>query len=617
MKKVARIALTLTILGSCVGAAACGREFGGTKDDPGSGGAGGEGGDAGNSTGGQDGAPDELSITTSKLPAADYNMPYSARLAGAPEIDDWVWKIVDGELPRGLTLSASGLLSGRPLESGTFEFTVSLSASGLETVERTLTLVVSRKRWLAYLSDEGKLGVDRLYVVDVSNELFRKTMISTGLPDTADVHGYFATRDYYSAKLWPYNTDLSPFARDGRFIAYVADKTATGVDELFVVDVSGASPGDPVRLLLTEHVRSFAWSPSGHEIAALAGEEVVVFHEDDGAWVEEVIEGAPGEGWLEWPLDSVLFVSAAPDAEVRREDGGAFGSFAEVDRIGSVFQVNPENSRVVFQSWDNCGGTAEVVDYAEGTVSARFSGYTQFNPEVTEAVSYSSLMSRFPGIDPEAEPSMTFASYGCHMTWSSDGRYTDAEDSSPGYGYFLLDGESNEAVRIEGQIENQYGYSNRDFSRDAGWYHFGLTGAYVTRLGKDGPGPARTLRPGGQGASSYRDFSPNSAMIFDIFKPTSDSTQIYWSRLDAEDEWSALTAIPLEYATSAEPKRAAWSADGAALAALYGPVGSAVGPTDIYVTLANSSNAKLHKISGYLSCASSTCPRVRWYDFQP
>lgn len=55
-----------------------------------------------------------LSITTTTLPAGTASLPYNASLAASGGVSTRTWSLESGLLPPGITLSASGLLSGTP-----------------------------------------------------------------------------------------------------------------------------------------------------------------------------------------------------------------------------------------------------------------------------------------------------------------------------------------------------------------------------------------------------------------------------------------------------------------------------------------------------------------------
>lgn len=66
---------------------------------------------------------------TSPLPQADLGQPYSHTLTSSGPVTGMVtWAVTAGALPTGLTLNSStGLISGTPTVSGTFNFTISMT----------------------------------------------------------------------------------------------------------------------------------------------------------------------------------------------------------------------------------------------------------------------------------------------------------------------------------------------------------------------------------------------------------------------------------------------------------------------------------------------------------
>lgn len=66
-----------------------------------------------------------LNISTTSLPPAVEGQAYSAQLSATGGSGTYVWSLASGSsLPAGLSLSASGLISGTPSVSGSFSFTV-------------------------------------------------------------------------------------------------------------------------------------------------------------------------------------------------------------------------------------------------------------------------------------------------------------------------------------------------------------------------------------------------------------------------------------------------------------------------------------------------------------
>jgi len=85
--------------------------------------------------------------TNSPLPPAVTGSPYSQTLAAAGGLPPYSWSITTGSLPAGLALGPStGVLSGNPSASGSFNLTVQVSDSGQpvpQTATKAFSLVVS------------------------------------------------------------------------------------------------------------------------------------------------------------------------------------------------------------------------------------------------------------------------------------------------------------------------------------------------------------------------------------------------------------------------------------------------------------------------------------------
>ena len=70
-----------------------------------------------------------LSTTTSSLPQGVVNVPYTATVSASGGLTPYAWNVASGNLPSGLSLSRSGVLSGTPTASGSFSFSVAVSDS--------------------------------------------------------------------------------------------------------------------------------------------------------------------------------------------------------------------------------------------------------------------------------------------------------------------------------------------------------------------------------------------------------------------------------------------------------------------------------------------------------
>jgi hypothetical protein len=87
-----------------------------------------------------------LKITTSQLPAAKVGVAYSASLTASGGVPPYQWKITQGLLPAGLTLSGAGSISGTPTAKGTstFHVRVSDSAQPANKKIKILSITVSK-----------------------------------------------------------------------------------------------------------------------------------------------------------------------------------------------------------------------------------------------------------------------------------------------------------------------------------------------------------------------------------------------------------------------------------------------------------------------------------------
>jgi subtilisin family serine protease len=85
-----------------------------------------------------------LVITTSSLPAAAVGVSYSQALQASGGAPPYTWGRTAGNLPKGLMLSPSGVISGTPTKRGSSSFTVRVTDSAGSQVSRTLSLEVNR-----------------------------------------------------------------------------------------------------------------------------------------------------------------------------------------------------------------------------------------------------------------------------------------------------------------------------------------------------------------------------------------------------------------------------------------------------------------------------------------
>ena len=82
-------------------------------------------------------------ITTSSLPVGAIGAAYSSQLAALGGIPPYIWSLASGALPGGLSLSSSGLISGNPTASGTFNFTIKVTDTASQIATKALSITIN------------------------------------------------------------------------------------------------------------------------------------------------------------------------------------------------------------------------------------------------------------------------------------------------------------------------------------------------------------------------------------------------------------------------------------------------------------------------------------------
>jgi hypothetical protein len=105
-------------------------------------------------------APLPIVITTTTLPSGSVRRPYDAVLEFNGGTGTTTWSVVDGQLPRGLTLSPAGIISGTPTAVGTFSFTVQASDAGWagNVVARAFSVTIRAREVVLYASDANQIA---------------------------------------------------------------------------------------------------------------------------------------------------------------------------------------------------------------------------------------------------------------------------------------------------------------------------------------------------------------------------------------------------------------------------------------------------------------------------
>ncbi len=84
-----------------------------------------------------------LIVTVTPLPAGAAGTAYSEAFGASGGSAPYSWSLVAGQVPLGLTLDSSGLLSGTPTSAGTFEFTVRVTDAENSSTQGAFTLTVN------------------------------------------------------------------------------------------------------------------------------------------------------------------------------------------------------------------------------------------------------------------------------------------------------------------------------------------------------------------------------------------------------------------------------------------------------------------------------------------
>jgi hypothetical protein len=84
-----------------------------------------------------------LSISTASLSNGTVGINYSATLAASGGSNPYTWKLSDGSLPTGLTLSETGVISGTPNVASTYSFTVLVYDTASNAITKAFSVTIS------------------------------------------------------------------------------------------------------------------------------------------------------------------------------------------------------------------------------------------------------------------------------------------------------------------------------------------------------------------------------------------------------------------------------------------------------------------------------------------
>jgi large repetitive protein len=131
-------------------------------------------------------------IQTASLPPGEPGEPYTAQLLASGGTGTYTWRVTEGSLPHGLTLSEAGAVSGTPTALGSSTFTVQVTDEASATHSRALTIVVAEVQVLVngvpVAGIEGGSGSVRFYSIEVPSGASQLTVAISG--GTGDVDLY-------------------------------------------------------------------------------------------------------------------------------------------------------------------------------------------------------------------------------------------------------------------------------------------------------------------------------------------------------------------------------------------------------------------------------------------
>lgn len=84
--------------------------------------------------------PAPLQVATITLPDSNWSTPYSALLVGQGGYPAYSWSLASGNLPPGLTLASSGIISGTSTQGGIYSFTVTATDATGQGTQKALAI---------------------------------------------------------------------------------------------------------------------------------------------------------------------------------------------------------------------------------------------------------------------------------------------------------------------------------------------------------------------------------------------------------------------------------------------------------------------------------------------
>ncbi len=159
-----------------------------------------------------DNEPSPPQITTTSLPDAKWDLPYTFQLSASQGTPLYSWTIAAGNLPPGLTLSTKGLITGNAAAAGDFPFTVRATDHFGEQVEKALTLTAQSENLQTFYPEANQWAN--------SLNTTRGSGNDTGMKISGPAYRWQSLLRFGLADLQPHNT-----VRRAKLVLTISEKT--------------------------------------------------------------------------------------------------------------------------------------------------------------------------------------------------------------------------------------------------------------------------------------------------------------------------------------------------------------------------------------------------------